>query len=133
MNRTIAAVAIAIMGFGGLAQAQARARAAGPGATPPPNGGNRGFVPVTDQMLWKPSPSNWLSWRRTLDSQGFSPLDQIDRTNVSRLKMSWARGMGTGNMEATPLVYNGVMYAPSPGDYIQALNAKTGDLIWEYR
>jgi len=133
MKRTIAAVAVAILGFGGLAQAQAPARAAGPGSTPPPNGGNRGFVPVTDEMLWKPSPSNWLSWRRTLDSQGFSPLDQIDRANVGKLKMVWARGMGNGNMESTPLVYDGVMYAPGPADYIQAINAKTGDLIWENR
>src|SRR5918995_388166 len=91
------------------------------------------FVPVTDEMLWKPSPSDWLSWRRTLDSHGFSPLDQIDRTNVGRLKMVWARGMGAGNMETTPLVYDGVMYAPGPADYIQAINAKTGDLLWENR
>ena len=78
------------------AQAQTPARAAGPGSTPPPNGGNRGFVPVTDEMLWKPSPANWLSWRRTLDGWGYSPLEQIDRSNVRSLKMVWARGMGTG-------------------------------------
>ena len=47
--------------------------------------------------------------------------------------MVWARGMGTGTMEATPLVYDGVMYLPGPGDVIQAIDAKTGDLIWEYR
>ena len=41
--------------------------------------------------------------------------------------------MGTGNQEATPLVYNGVMYVPEPGDYIQAIDAKTGDLLWEYQ
>ena len=90
-------------------------------------------MPVTDEMLWKPSPSNWLSWRRTLDGWGYSPLDQIDRSNVSRLKMVWARGMGTGTIEATPLVYDGVMYLPGPGDVIQAIDAKTGDLTWEYR
>src|SRR4030095_13512738 len=48
----------------------------------------------------------------------------------SRLKMTWTRGMGAGNMESTPLVYDGVMYAPGPADYIQAINAKNGDLIW---
>ena len=64
---------------------------------------------------------------------GYSPLDQIDRSNVSRLKMVWARGMGTGTVEATPLVYDGVMYLPGPGDVIQAIDAKTGDLAWEYR
>jgi PQQ-dependent dehydrogenase (methanol/ethanol family) len=133
MKRTNPWVVVAMLMWAVAAQAQAPARAAGPGSTPPPNGGNRGFVPVTDEMLWKPSPSNWLSWRRTLDSHGFSPLDQIDRTNVGRLKMMWARGMGTGNMESTPLVYDGVMYAPGPADYIQAINAKTGDLLWENR
>ena len=47
--------------------------------------------------------------------------------------MVWARGMGNGNMESTPLVYDGVMYTPGPADWIQAINAKTGDLIWENR
>ena len=94
----------------------------------------RAFVPVTDAMLQKPDPAHWLMWRRTLDSWGFSPLDQINRGNVARLRMVWTRGMGPGNIqEATPLVYNGVMYLPNPSDYIQALDAKSGDLIWEYR
>src|SRR5512134_1790684 len=96
-------VAVVMTEWASAAAAQGvPARAAGPGSTPPPNGGDRGFVPVTDEMLWKPSPSNWLSWRRTLDSHGYSPLDQIDRSNVSKLKMVWARGMGAGNMESTP-------------------------------
>ena len=95
--------------------------------------GGKPYVPVTDEMLWKPNPANWLSWRRTLDSFGYSPLDQIDRNNVSKLKMVWTRGMGTGTIEATPLVYDGVMYLPGPGDVIQAIDAKSGDLSWEYR
>ena len=90
------------------------------------------YVPVTDEMLWKPDPANWLSWRRTLDGHGYSPLDQIDRSNVSRLKMVWGRGMASGTIEATPLVYDGVMYLPGPGDVIQAIDARTGDLIWEH-
>ena len=94
----------------------------------PSTNGNSSYVPVTDEMLWKPDPANWLSWRRTLDGWGYSPLDQIDRNNVSRLKMMWARGLGTGNVEATPLVYNGVMYVPGPGDVIAAINAKTGTM-----
>jgi PQQ-dependent dehydrogenase (methanol/ethanol family) len=94
----------------------------------------RAFAPVTDAMLQKPDPAHWLMWRRTLDSWGYSPLDQINRGNVGRLRMAWTRGMGPGNIqEATPLVYNGVMYLPNPSDYIQAMNARTGDLMWEYR
>ncbi len=92
------------------------------------------FVPVTDEMLWKPDPANWLMWRRTLDSWGYSPLNEVNRNNVSRLKMTWTRGIGTGRtQEATPLVYNGTMYIPNPGDLIMAMDAKTGDLKWEYK
>jgi alcohol dehydrogenase (cytochrome c) len=92
-----------------------------------------GFVPVTDEMLQNPDPADWLMWRRTLNSWGYSPLDQINRTNVGKLKMVWTRGMGPGIQEATPLVYRGVMYLPNPSDLVQAMNAATGDLIWEYK
>jgi glucose dehydrogenase len=54
------------------------------------------FTPVTDEMLWKPSPNDWLSWRRTLDSWGYSPLNEVNRNNVSRLKMVWTRGIVSG-------------------------------------
>ena len=94
----------------------------------------RPYVPVTDEMLWKPNPADWLMWRRTLDSAGYSPLNQIDKKNVAQLKMTWTRGMGPGNVqEATPIVYGGVMYLPNPSDYVQALDAQSGELLWEYR
>jgi alcohol dehydrogenase (cytochrome c) len=96
--------------------------------------GQRKFVPVTDAMLQKPDPGDWLAWRRTLDGWGYSPLNQINPGNVSRLKMVWTRGLiGPGNQEGTPLVHDGVMYIPNPGDDILAVDATTGDLIWEYK
>src|SRR5688500_3042949 len=96
--------------------------------------GDRPFVPVTDEMLWKPNPADWLTWRRTLDSWGFSPLNQINRGNVAQMKMMWTRGIGPGNVqEATPLIYNGVMYLPNPSDLVQAIDARTGDLLWQYQ
>ena len=52
--------------------------AAGPASAQ--SGGD--FVPVTDAMLQDPDPADWLMWRRTLDSWGYSPRDQIDRQNV---------------------------------------------------
>jgi len=91
------------------------------------------FVPVTDEMLQNPAPADWLMWRRTLNSWGYSPLDQINRSNVRNLKMVWTRGMGPGVQEATPLVYRGVIYLPNPSDLIQAMDAASGDLIWEYK
>jgi PQQ-dependent dehydrogenase (methanol/ethanol family) len=92
-----------------------------------------GFVPVTSPMLQEPDPADWLMWRRTLNSWGYSPLQQINRANVANLRMVWSRGMGPGVQEATPLVHNGIMYLPNPSDYIQAIDAATGDLKWEYK
>ncbi len=91
------------------------------------------FRPVTDAMLQDPAPKDWLMWRRTLDSWGYSPLDQVDRDNVKDLRMVWSRGLTTGRQQGTPLVYDGVMYMPNPADVIQAIDAVTGDLVWEHR
>jgi alcohol dehydrogenase (cytochrome c) len=102
--------------------------------TPDPRA-TRPFVPVTDEMLMKPSPSDWLMWRRTQDSSGYSPLSQINRNNVTQLKMTWTRGMGAaaGTQEGTPLVYSGVMYLRDPGDSFEALDARSGEVLWQYR
>src|SRR3979490_3092680 len=52
----------------------------------------RKFVPVTDAMLQKPDPGDWLMWRRTLDGWGYSPLTQINRNNAAQLALGWAPG-----------------------------------------
>ena len=88
--------------------------------------------PVTDAELQNPSPDDWLMWRRTLDGWGYSPLDQIDRNNVDELRMVWSRAMTAGRQQGTPLVHDGVMYMPNPNDVIQAIDAVSGDLIWEH-
>ena len=88
---------------------------------------------VTDRELLEPDPADWLMWRRTLNSWGYSPLNQINKSNAGRLQLVWTRGMGPGIQEATPLVRDGVMFLPNPSDYIQALDAATGDLRWEYK
>ena len=91
------------------------------------------FVPVTDAMLQSPEAADWLMWRRTLDGWGYSPLDQVNRTNVHELQMVWSRALYPGRQQATPLAYNGVLYMPNPNDVIQAIDAVTGDLMWEHR
>ena len=90
------------------------------------------FTPVTDAMLADPSPDDWLMWRRTLDGWGYSPLNQITRDNVGSLSLAWTRALRTGSMEGTPLAYDGVIYMPNSSDAIQAIDAVTGDLKWEY-
>jgi alcohol dehydrogenase (cytochrome c) len=91
------------------------------------------FVPVTDAMLQDPDPADWLSWRRTLNGWAYSPLAEIDKSNVGELRQVWSHDTGSGNQAATPLVYRGVMYIPNRGDYIQAFDADTGALLWEYQ
>ena len=91
------------------------------------------FTPVTDAMLQDPDPGDWLMWRRTLNGWGYSPLDQIDRANVGQLRMAWTRALTDGFQSGTPLVYNRVLYMPNPRDVIQAIDAESGDLIWEHR
>src|SRR5215475_10766370 len=94
----------------------------------------RDFRPVTDAILRNPPPGDWLNWRRTDNAWGYSALDQITRQNVQQLQLAWSWAMDdTGAQEATPLVHDGVMYLPNPRGVIQALDAATGDLIWEYR
>jgi len=96
------------------------------------------YVPVTDDMLRDPDPEDWLMFRRTLDSWGYSPLEQINRNTVEDLELVWSADLHEGVLpstpiqEGTPLVYDGIMYMPSPGDVIQAYNATTGDMLWEY-
>jgi alcohol dehydrogenase (cytochrome c) len=87
---------------------------------------------VSDEMLADPPAADWLSWRRTLDGHGYSPLDQIDAGNVKTLKLAWAIAMRDGSNQVTPLVHDGVMFLTHPGNIIQALDAGTGSLIWEY-
>ena len=92
------------------------------------------FRPITEAMLRNPAPGDWLNWRRTDNAWGYSPLDQINKQNVQQLQLAWSWAMDdTGAQEATPLVYDGIMYLPNPRGVIQALDAATGDLIWEYR
>jgi PQQ-dependent dehydrogenase (methanol/ethanol family) len=124
MNRLLPVALLAVLAFAGTLHMRAQ--------EPPQQTPQRPFIPVTDEMLQKPDPANWMMWRRTLDSQGFSPLNQINRSNVAQLKMTWSRGLGAGGVqEPTPLIYNGTMYIPNPADLVMAVDAKTGDLLWE--
>src|SRR5688572_731771 len=113
-RRSIVAAALLVAGVGAFAQVKT-------------------FRPVTDDMLQNPSASDWLHWRRTYDGWGYSPLDQINRQNVGQLQLAWSWAMQPGNQQATPLIHDGVMYLVNPGSTVQALNAATGDLLWEYR
>ena len=70
---------------------------------------------------------------RTYDFQAYSPLDEINRDNVHQLQVAWMRAMDDGPQQTQPLVHGGVMYLANNDDHIQALDATTGDLLWDYR
>lgn len=90
------------------------------------------FTVVTDELLQDPPASEWLNWRRTYDAQGFSPLKQITRANVGDLRVAWTWSLPNGQNETTPLEHDGVIFTAAYGDHVQALNAATGDLLWQY-
>ena len=75
----------------------------------------------------------WLAYGRTHSEQRFSPLTQIDATNVGQLKVDWYRDLpeDTG-LVATPLVANGVMYFVGSRNVVRAVSATSGELIWQY-
>jgi alcohol dehydrogenase (cytochrome c) len=92
----------------------------------------REFAPVTDAMLQNPPPADWLTWRGSAKTWGYSPLRQITRDNVAQLQLAWSWTMQPGSQHSAPIVHDGVMYLPNPGGVIQALDAATGDLLWEF-
>ena len=91
------------------------------------------FRPVSTEELNRPDAADWLNWRRTPDGHGHSPLAKITRDNVSRLSMSWSMAMHEGSNQPTPLVRDGVMFLTHAHNKIQAIEAGTGELIWEYQ
>jgi alcohol dehydrogenase (cytochrome c) len=96
--------------------------------------GIQNYRPVTDARLINPEPENWLMYRGTYNSWGFSPLNKINTTNVKRLMPLWT--LSTGVVEghqAPPIVNDGIMFISTPQNHVLAANAKTGDLLWIYR
>ena len=92
------------------------------------------YVPVTDEMLRNPPPGDWLMARRVPQAWSYSPLAEIDRDNVGDLRLAWVWSMteGFGANQPMPLVHNGIVYLYNTGNIIQALDGRTGDLIWEH-
>ena len=94
----------------------------------------KNYVPVTPEMLKNPPAGDWLIFGRNYQRHSYSPLTQITRDNVKNLQLKWTWAMNdSGANQTTPLVHNGIIYLASPSNIVQALDGKTGDLIWETR
>jgi alcohol dehydrogenase (cytochrome c) len=141
-----------LLGVGALVAMALAAQSPGgpdlPAPPPGPGGGISPFVtlppapskpspldkltPISEALLNNPPPGDWLTWRRTYDDVGFSPLKDIDRGNAANLRVAWTWSLPAGANETTPLVHDGVMFVFGFGDRVEALNAATGDLLWHY-
>jgi PQQ-dependent dehydrogenase (methanol/ethanol family) len=86
---------------------------------------------------YPPAGADWPTYAGTIDGRRYSALDQVNTTNVSKLRPVWMFQTGTANnsssFECTPLVVDGTMYVTSPDDVVTALDAATGELKWEYK
>src|SRR5262249_11164646 len=94
----------------------------------------KNYVPITDEMLRNQDPADWLMARRNYHGWSYSPLTQGTPDNVKEMRLEWVWSMQDGGAnEPTPLVHNGIMFLTNTANVIQALDAKTGELIWEHR
>jgi len=145
---TEGAIGAVATGQAGPAQGEGQRGAAAPaaggggrgrGAAGPPvgitvGGEVKNYVPVTDAMLRSADAGDWLMIRRDYHASNYSPLTQITPDNVKELRLQWIWAMNEGGTsQPAPLVHNGVIYLNNAGNVMQALDGRTGDLIWENR
>ncbi|MDX1981839.1 MAG: PQQ-dependent dehydrogenase, methanol/ethanol family [Bryobacteraceae bacterium] len=79
-------------------------------------------------------PGNWLTYSGNFAGHRFSPLDQINESNVAKLRPVWTFPVNSlQKFEATPLVVDGVMYVSEPPSNVTALDTRTGRPLWRYR
>lgn len=94
----------------------------------------KNYIPVTDEMLRNPDPGDWLMIRRNYQAWSYSPLAEINKQNVRHLQLAWVWAMNDGGAsQPTPIVHNGIIYLSNTSNTVQALDGRTGDLIWEHR
>ncbi|QDX80189.1 PQQ-dependent dehydrogenase, methanol/ethanol family [Denitratisoma sp. DHT3] len=78
-------------------------------------------------------PGNWMSHGRTYSEQRFSPLEQINDRNVSRLGLAWSQTLEfERGVEATPLMVDGALYITGAWSIVYAFDAETGKPLWKY-
>ena len=79
------------------------------------------------------SDEDWSTYGKNLENQRYSKLSQINEKNVKDLKLDWQYQTGIkATFQATPIVYEGIMYISLPYNHVLAINAKTGKEIWRY-
>jgi quinohemoprotein ethanol dehydrogenase len=80
----------------------------------------------------EPDPRNWASPGRTSNETRFSPLAEINRETVGRLRLAWSLDLAVSSAHSTPLAVDGVVYVAAGYSVVHAVDAKTGKLLWRY-
>jgi len=89
------------------------------------------LTPVSDAMLRSPAAADWLMWRGTYATLGYSPLDQINKSTVRNLGVAWTLALPASANEAAPLVHDGVLFIEA-ANTVEAINAADGSILWQY-
>lgn len=85
-----------------------------------------------------PKRETFLTWHRSHGDSGgtrYSALDQINRQNVTNLQVAWTYHSrdGSNAIQCNPIIVNGLMFAPTPGRHLVAVNAATGEEVWRFK
>src|SRR6185436_13955828 len=92
------------------------------------------WEPITEERLLKPRPGDWLNYRRTLDVNGFSPLTQINKSNVGSLRSVWSYPVrDESRWVPTPIVANGIMYVSEGLGRVLAFDVASGEIRWIHK
>jgi quinohemoprotein ethanol dehydrogenase len=74
-----------------------------------------------------------MSYGLNYSEDRFSPLEQINSSNVNQLGLAWSTDLGTSRgIEATPLVVDGIMFISGPWSVVYAMDTRTGKILWTY-
>ncbi|MBW8749023.1 MAG: PQQ-binding-like beta-propeller repeat protein, partial [Acidobacteria bacterium] len=97
-------------------------------------GNIKAYSPVSDAMLVHPDPKDWLIYRGNYQAWSHSGLKQVNESNVDQLQLKWSWAMNEGGENATgPTIHDGIMFLANTSNTVQALDARTGELLWENR
>jgi len=96
-----------------------------------------GYLFVSMSMIYSQGTSTHVEWPVVAGGPGgmrYSPLKQINASNVNQLQVAWSYDVsdGAGTLETNPIVVNGVLYGYTPAQKIFAVNAATGQQLWQF-
>jgi PQQ-dependent dehydrogenase (methanol/ethanol family) len=115
------------------ATAEVRTQSTITGAAAPTSSPTFAAVNESRMLAADAEPGEWMSTGRTYSEQHYSPLTQIDRTNVSQMGLAWYADFNVPRgQESTPLVVDGVIYVTTAWSNVRAFDAGTGAPLWEF-